>query len=371
MIYFDNSSTTKQSDSVTEKMLWYMQNDFANASSLHIAGVNAHHAIEDAKKEISKAIGCTPQEIYLGSGGTFCNNLALYSIAHALKRRGNKIVISSIEHPSVSECALSLKDEGFEVVFCNPLTDDFEKEIDEKTIAVSCMLVNNETGLILSVEKLKKIILSKKSPALLHIDAVQAFGKLSINVKKLGADFLTVSAHKINGPKGIGALYVKKGVRILPIVHGGEQEGTLIPGTYNSPAAAGFAVAVSDIVKKDSGYLKDLYDHFEMRANEFDFIKINKFGNHAHHIINVTFTGYLGENVLHFLEGHDIFVSQGSACSSHSKQKGKTLIALGCDKKTADCSVRISFDYNNTKEQIDKFFEICSLIPQKLIKLYK
>lgn len=371
MIYFDNSSTTRQSDAVTEKMLWYMQNDFANASSLHIAGVKAHSAIDDAKKEISKAIGCTPQEIYLGSGGTFSNNLALYSAAHALKRRGNKIVVSSIEHPSVSECALALKNEGFEVVFCNPLTDDFEKEIDEKTIVVSCMLVNNETGLILPVEKLRKIITTKKSPALLHIDAVQAFGKIPVNVKKLNADFVTVSAHKINGPKGIGALYVKKGVRVLPIVHGGEQEGTLIPGTYNSPAAAGFAVAVADIFKKDSQYLKELNEYFEKRTREFDFININKFGNHAHHIINVTFTGYLGENILHFFEGYDIFISQGSACSSHSKQKGKTLIALGCDKKTADCSVRISFDFSNTKEQIDSFFEVCSLIPQKLIKLYK
>ncbi len=371
MIYFDNSSTTRQSDLVTEKMIWYMQNDFANASSLHIAGVKAHRAIDDAKKEIAKAIGCTPSEVYIGSGGTFCNNLALSSAAHALKRRGNKIVISSIEHPSVTECALALQNEGFDVVLCNPLDSAFEDEIDEHTILVSCMLVNNETGLILPVEKLKKVILEKKSPALLHIDAVQAFGKIPVNVKKLNADFLTVSGHKINGPKGIGALYVKKGVRILPIVHGGEQEGGLIPGTYNSPAAAGFAVAISDIVKKDKAHLKELYDYFELKAQQFDFIHINKFGNHAHHIINVTFTGYLGENVLHFFEGFDIFVSQGSACSSHSKQKGKTLIALGCDKKTADCSVRISFDYNNTKQEIDEFFEVCTLIPQKLIKLYK
>ncbi len=371
MIYFDNSSTTKQSDNVTNKMLFYMQNEFANASSLHIAGVKANQSVIDAKKELSKALGCTPQEIYIGSGGTFCNNLALHSASQALKRRGNKIVISSIEHPSVTECALSLQKEGFEVVLCNPLTDDFETQIDDKTIVVSCMLVNNETGLVLPVEKIKKIITAKKSPALLHIDAVQAFGKIPVNVKKLGADFLTVSAHKINGPKGIGALYVKKGVRVIPIIHGGEQENTFIPGTYNSPAAAGFAVAVEDIIKKDISYLKTLYDYFVKKSKAFDFISINKFGNHAFHIINVTFDGYLGENVLHFLESHDIFVSQGSACSSHSKQKSKTLVALGCDKKTADCSVRISFDYNNTIQQIDGFFEVCSLIPQKLIKLYK
>lgn len=371
MIYFDNSSTTRQSDSVTNEMIRYMQNEFANASSLHIAGVKAHAAIDNAKKELSKALGCTPQEIYLGSGGTFCNNLALYSAAHALKRRGNKIVISSIEHPSVTECALSLQNEGFDVVLCNPLTDDFENEIDDKTIIVSCMLVNNETGLILPVEKIRKTITAKKSPALFHVDAVQAFGKIPINVKKIGADFMTVSAHKINGPKGIGALYVKKGVRVIPIIHGGEQENSFIPGTYNSPAAAGFAVAVNEIFKKDRNHLNSLYKYFEEKVNQFEFISINKFGSHADHIINVTFNGYLGENVLHFLEGYNIFVSQGSACSSHSKQKSKTLVALGCDKKTADCSVRISFDYNNTTQQIDEFFEICSLIPQKLIKLYK
>ncbi len=371
MIYFDNSSTTKQSDLVTDEMIAYMQNEFANASSLHIAGVKAHKSIDDVKKEISKALGCTPQEIYIGSGGTFCNNLALHSAVQALKRRGNKIVISSIEHPSVTEYALSLQNEGFEVILCNPLTDDFEKAIDEKTIIVSCMLVNNETGLILPVEKIKKIITAKKSPALLHIDAVQAFGKIAVNVKKLGADFLTVSAHKINGPKGIGALYVKKGVRIIPITHGGEQEGSYIPGTYNSPAAAGFAVAVREIQKKDTVYLKNLYDYFEEKSKEFDFISINKFGNHAFHIINISFDGYLGENVLHFLEGYDIFVSQGSACSSHSKQKSKTLIALGSDKKIADCSIRVSFDYNNTTQQIDEFFNVCLLIPQKLIKFYK
>ncbi len=371
MIYFDNSSTTKPSDSVISAMSTCLAQEFANASSLHVAGVRAHKIIENTKKAIASKLGCTPTEILLGSGGTYCNNLALCSMANSLKRRGNKIVISSIEHPSVSECVHSLKEQGFKVAECNPLTDDFEREIDEKTVAVSCMLVNNETGLILPVEKLKKIITAKKSPALLHVDAVQAFGKLDVNVKKLGVDMLTVSAHKINGPKGMGALYVKKGVRILPIVHGGEQEGGLIPGTYNTPAAAGFLAAVNGLSNESKSHFEALYSHFIKRAEEFNFIKINTFGNHAHHIVNMTFDGYLGENVLHYLEGYDIFVSQGSACSSHSKQKGKTVLALGADKRTADGSVRVSFDKNNTIAEIDRFFEVCSDIPQRLIKLYK
>lgn len=371
MIYFDNSSTTKQCTSSLDAMVSCITNDFANASSLHTVGVKAKTHIDTLKKNLAAALGCSAGEIYIASGGTYCNNLAISGVADAYKRRGNKIVISSIEHPSVSECAKSLAEKGFEVVLCNPLTNDFENAIDDKTILVSCMLVNNETGLILPADKLKQIIKQKGSPALLHIDAVQAFGKLPINVQKLGADLLTVSAHKINGPKGIGALYVKKGVRLNAITHGGEQEGALIPGTYNTPAVAGFNAAVCEIVKKDKGYLSTLYNYFIEKSKQYGFLKINSFGNHAPHIINISFMGYLGENVLHFLESKDIFVSQGSACSSHSKQKAKTLVSLGCDKKTADGSIRVSFDYDNTTEQIDEFFNVVSTLEGQLIKLYK
>ena len=371
MIYFDNSSTTRPSVGVINAVNTAMSECFANASSLHIEGVTAHKVIDEAKKIIARSLGCTPMEILLGSGGTFCNNLAVSSAAASLKRRGKKIVISSIEHPSVSECAMSFKDVGFDVVMCDPTKSDFEREIDENTVLVSCMMVNNETGLILPVDKLKRIITAKKSPALLHIDAVQAYGKIPVNVKKLNADFVTVSAHKINGPKGIGALYVKKGTRVIPLVRGGEQEGGIVPGTYNVPAIAGFSTAVKEMLERDNSCFDLLYDRFVSRVSEFDFIKLNQFGEHAHHIINVSFDGYLGENVLHFLESKGIFVSQGSACSSHSKQKSKTIVALGGDKKTADGSIRVSFDHNNTTDEIDAFFDVCSQIPDKLIRLYK
>ncbi len=371
MIYFDNSATTKPSENCILAMSNSMRDNYANASSLHIAGVKSHHEIDNTKKLIADSLNCTPAEILLAPGGTYCNNLAIVSAVLAMRRRGRKIVVSSIEHPSVEQCVTKLKDDGFEVVFCNPLTDDFENEIDENTILVSCMYVNNETGLILPVEKLKNIILKKSSPALLHIDAVQAYGKIDVNVKKLNCDFLTVSAHKINGPKGIGALYVRKGVRTFPLVYGGEQENSLIPGTYNVPAIVGFGVAVNELKLKDKTHLTNLYNYFLKKTEEFDYIKVNSFGNHAGHIINVTFDGYLGENVLHYLETFEIFVSQGSACSSHSKQKGKAILALGKDKKTADGSVRVSFGYDNTIDEIDEFFKVCSEIPQKLIKLYK
>lgn len=372
MIYFDNSATTRPSNACISAVSECMLSDFANASSLHKAGVFAYRHIELVKRALADKLGCIPSEILLGPGGTYCNNLAIKSAAAALSRRGNKIVVSSVEHPSVAETVESLKNDGFEVVYCDPRdVTSFENAIDKKTVLVSCMLVNNETGLVLPSSKLKSIISAVGSPALLHIDAVQAFGKIPVNVKKLGCDFLTVSAHKINGPKGIGALYVKKGTRTFPVIHGGEQEGSVIPGTYNTPAAAGFAAAVAELAQKPADLYLKLYEHFVSRLSEFDFIKLNKFGEHAPHIINITFDGYLGENVLHYLEQFDIYVSQGSACSSHSKQKGKTLIALGCDKRTADGSVRVSFDCNNTVEQIDEFFKVCASIPQNLIKLYK
>lgn len=372
MIYFDNSATTKTSEACNGAMLRAMTEDFANASSLHTAGVRAHKLIENAKKSISLAIGAASSEIYLTPGGTYANNLAISSVVNALFRRGKRIVVSSVEHPSVSEKINKLEQEGYEVVYCDPRSiDEFENAIDEKTILVSCMLVNNETGLILPADKLKGIIEKKKSPALLHIDAVQAFGKIPVNVKKLKCDFLTISAHKINGPKGIGALYVRRSVRIFPIVFGGEQESGFIPGTYNAPAAAGFAVAVDELKNKSADKLKQLYDHFMDRLKEFDFIKVNSYGRQAHHIINLSFEGYLGENVLHFLESYDIYASQGSACSSHSKQKGKIIQVLGADKKTADGSLRVSFNYDNTVDEIDEFFEVCKTIPEKLIKLYK
>ncbi len=372
MIYFDNSATTKPSEACIQAMNIALNDDFANSSSLHLAGVKAHKWIDTAKKNISAALGCMPSEIILTSGGTYSNNLALFSAVKSLKRRGNRIVVSSIEHPSVAECMAQFEDQGFEVVYCDPRSvDEFKEAINSNTILVSCMMVNNETGLILPIEKLKSIIEANGSFALLHIDAVQAFGKMPVNVKKLKCDFLTVSAHKINGPKGIGALYVKKGVHIHPIVFGGEQEGGLVPGTYNTPAVAGFSAAVEQMRSNNYASLKNLYEYFVWRMNDFEFIKLNSYGNHCYHIINISFDGYLGENVLHYLENYGIYASQGSACSSHSKQKGKIIQTLGADKKTADGSLRISFDYINTKQEIDEFFEICAKIPDNLIKLYK
>ncbi len=371
MIYFDNSATTKPSRGCIAAVTEAMERRFANASSLHREGVLAKSDIDSCRKALSLQLGCGASEILLTPGGTFSNNLAVKTAVEMQRRRGSRIVISSVEHPSVSECVKAYESAGFEVVPCNPLNGDFEKYINNKTILVSCMYVNNETGLILPVEKLAGIIEQAGAPALLHIDAVQALGKLPVDVSRLGCDMLTVSAHKINGPKGIAALYVRRGVRISPLTYGGEQENSLVPGTYNSPACAGFAAALRELSDKDTAHIERLYCHFTTRAREFDFIRVNTFGEHAPHIINITFDGYLGENVLHYLEQFGIFTSQGSACSSHSKTKSRTLEALGADRRTADCSLRLSFDFDNTEAEIDEFFTACAQIPQRLIRFYK
>lgn len=371
MIYFDNSATTKPSRACIAAVTEAMERRYANASSLHREGVSAKGDIDGCRAALALRLGCNTSEILLTPGGTFGNNLAVKTAVEMQKRRGNRIVISSVEHPSVSACVKTYENAGFEVVLCNPLNGDFEKNINDKTILVSCMYVNNETGLILPVEKLAGLIESSGAPALLHIDAVQALGKLPVDVCGLGCDMLTVSAHKINGPKGVGALYVRRGVRVSPLTYGGEQENSLVPGTYNSPACAGFAAALHELGNKDAQHLKNLYGHFVMRAREFDFIRVNTFGEHSPHIINITFDGYLGENVLHYLEEFGIYTSQGSACSSHSKKKSRALEALGADKRTADCSLRISFDFENTIAEIDEFFKVCTQIPQNLIRCYK
>jgi cysteine desulfurase len=234
-----------------------MSDNWGNPSSLHTAGIAAEDILISCKEACAKTISARPDEIYFTSGGTEANNLAISGAILSRQKRGNRIVTTSIEHPSVLATIKAFEQKGFEVIYLNPQADgkisvdELREAITKNTIFVSIMLVNNEIGSIQPVKDAAKIIKSVGAPALLHCDAVQAFGKLDISVKKLGVDMLTVSAHKINGPKGIGALYVKKGVRLLPIVHGGEQEGGLILSRRRYGVKVGIAVAFCRISKVD------------------------------------------------------------------------------------------------------------------------
>lgn len=374
MIYLDNAATTAPLPQVLEAMEQMNTTLFGNPSSLHLQGVYAEQAVAQARDQVARAIGAVGEEIYFGSGGTFCNNAAILGAARALKRRGDKIVISSIEHACVREAAKSLEAEGFRVVEAEPTLQGFAEAIDEKTVLVSCMLVNNETGLILPVEQLKGLITRSGAPALLHVDGVQALGKVRINVKKLGCDLLTLSAHKIHGPKGCGALFVKKGVRLVPIVHGGGQEKNLISGTHNTPAIVGFGtaagLATDEFINRGQA-LRALEERFLSLAAEREYLAVNRDSRpHAPHIINLSFLGYVGENVLHALEAQEVYVSVGAACSNNSGH-GSILDKMHADRLRVAGAIRVSFSHTTPLSAIDAFFAAADQAAATLIKKYK
>ena len=253
-IYLDNSATTVTCEKAAQKALEIMTTQYGNPSSLHSKGLEAQHELEYVRQVAAKYIGAADNsEIYFTSGGTEGNNTAVFGAVNALKRRGNKIVTTAIEHSSVLEAMQKLEKDGLEVVYLRPDSSgsiswqSLTNAIDAKTILVSVMAVNNETGAIQPIEKIRKIIDKAKAPAVFHVDAVQMFGKLPIKVKKTGVDVLTASSHKIHGPKGAGILYVRKGVRLLPLHYGGEQEHKLRPGTEPLPAVAGMGAAIEEL----------------------------------------------------------------------------------------------------------------------------
>ncbi|MBQ7095545.1 MAG: cysteine desulfurase [Clostridia bacterium] len=371
MIYLDNSATTKPFEEAVELMAQTERQHYANASALYKIALDAEDGILRAKKEIASVLRCTPEEVLITSGGTFSNNYAVIGAAMSRQRAGNRVVLSKIEHPSVYACGEQLAAQGFEVLYAEPTIEGFKEAINEKTIVVAAMLVNNEIGLRLPAEKIADLIRAAGAPAHFHIDGVQAFCKIPTNVKALKCDSFSLSAHKIHGPKGIGALYLKKGVRLQNILFGGDQERGMVPGTYNSPAAAAFGEAISLYRKADLS----LYDSLRARllegAEDLPFLQINSPEDGVPYIINLSCRGYLGENVLHFLEGKGIYVSQGSACSSKKARSTSTLGRLGMDEPTVMGALRISFGLFNTLEEIDALIDALREVPQKIQKRYK
>ncbi len=356
--YLDNSATTKVSKAAAEKALELMCENYGNASSLHSLGIKAEAELENARRKIAKVLGCESDEIYFTSGGTESNNTAIFGAVKALKRRGNKIVTTSVEHSSVLEAMNELENQGFEVIYLSPdengiiTAEKIKDAVDNKTILVSIMTANNETGSINDISKIQKIVANNNSPALIHTDAVQAFGKINIKAKKTGVDLITISAHKIHGPKGIGALYIKKGKRITPMHFGGEQEKKVRPGTEALPLIGAFGVAVSELeIEKNYEKVSAINSYAKIKLSEIKEVSFNSKDNALPYIMNISVKGIRSETMLHYLAQNEIYVSSGSACS-----KGKpshVLKAMGIDKDTADSSIRISFSKFNTKEDID------------------
>ena len=360
--YLDNSATTQVSNTAAQKALDIMCNIYGNPSSLHTMGIEAEKELETARSIIAKTIGCECDELFFTSGGTEANNTAILGTVKALKRRGNKIVTSAIEHSSIMESMAYLENEGFQVTYLTPdengviPMDKIKEAVDDKTILVSVMMTNNEVGSINDIAKIRKIVTAKKSPALIHTDAVQAFGKLNIKVKKLDVDLMTISSHKIHGPKGVGALYIKKGKRILPIHFGGEQEKKIRPGTEALPLIGAFGVAVSELeIDKNYQLVQELNDYAKAKLSSIDSVTLNSKDNALPYILNISVKGIRSETMLHYLAQNNVYVSSGSACA-----KGKpshVLSAMGVSRDSADSALRISFSKLNTKDDIDALVE--------------
>ncbi|MBR5437792.1 MAG: cysteine desulfurase [Clostridia bacterium] len=360
--YLDNSATTRVCEKAKNEMIYALENCWGNPSSLHEKGIEADALLLKARETVARALSCTKEEIFFTSGGTEGNNLAVFGAAYANRRKGNRVITSAVEHPSVQKAFDRLENEGFEVIRIG--TDEkgrldkaaLADAINEKTILVSIMAVNNEVGAVEPIDEIAGMIKRKNSPALFHIDAVQAFGKIPLNVKKLGADLMTVSSHKIHGPKGVGALFIKKGVKLTPVSVGGGQEKDIRPGTEPMPAIAGFMGAVEDLtVKASLERITALRDSFVKKLLERDGIVINSPDDALPYIVNISLPGYRSETLLNFLSDSGFYVSSGSACAKG--HKSHVLTAMKLSDRLIDSSLRISLSRFTTEEELSSFLE--------------
>ena len=355
--YLDNSSTTKPSKSVVEYITKALEANWGNPSSLHRIGMEAEIALGEAREVVARSLNARTDEIIFTGSGTEANNTALLSALKAQKR-GGRIITTAIEHPSVLETAKRLSNYGFEVIALKPDKNGIvpisalENALGENTLLVSMMLVNNETGAVQPVREAAALTKRKAPNALFHCDAVQGYGKLTINSKQLGVDLLSASGHKIHGPKGIGFLYCKKGVHISPLITGGGQESGMRSGTESLPLIMGLKAAVEELPRPDTQLKaqQELFDYTKDRLLRIGAV-INSADGCLPYILNVSLMGYRSETLLHFLESRNVFVSSGSACA---KGHGSYVLnEMGFDKKRTDSALRISFSRYNTKEDAD------------------
>ncbi len=355
MIYLDNSATTKPCKEAIRAVAENMEHNFGNASSLHKMGINAELVLKDVKKTILDKLGLTG-EIFFTSGATESNNTVLFGVPKAYKHNGKKIVSSSFEHPSVDMPLKELSEAGYEVVRISPLGEkSFEEriidEVDGNTLMVSVMWVNNETGYITDTAKIYNGVKRKNPKTIVHVDGVQGFCKIPL--KTLKADFISLSAHKIHGPKGIGALYCAKGSRFLPLLYGGGQQKNLRSGTEPVDIIAGFGAAVKAYPDCTARY-ESLNSRLSEKLSTLEGITFNSFNN-AKNILNFSVRGVRSEIMLHFLEEREIYVSSGSACSKG--KKSGVLSEFGVSDSDADSAIRVSFSPETTEEDIEALFE--------------
>lgn len=373
--YLDNSATTRCSDRAFALMQKVLLEDYGNPSSLHMKGVEAERYVKAAREKIAKTLKVTEKEIIFTSGGTESNNLAILGTAFANRRAGNRIITTAVEHASVANPMKFLEEEGFEVIYL-PVDEngvislkDLEEALSDQTILVSLMHVNNEIGAVEPVEEAAALVHEKCPKALVHVDAIQSYGKFRIYPKKSGIDLLSVSGHKIQGPKGSGFLYVKEKTKIKPIIYGGGQQNGMRSGTENVPGIAGLGEAAAEIYedfKEKQDRLYALKERFIQAVTTIPGVSVNgKTGrDSAPHIVSVSVEGVRAEVLLHSLEDKQIYVSSGSACSSNKPAVSRTLKGIGLKQNLLDSTVRFSFSVHTTEEEIDYAADVLkTLVP--------
>lgn len=363
-IYLDNSATTKPYDEVIQYIFDVSRNNYGNPSSLHTKGIEAENLVKLARSRIAEVLKVDSREICFTSGGTESNNMAILGYLKANPRAGKHIVTSQIEHPSVLEVYKQLASEGYRVDFIPVDTngivrlESLKEVLDSDVSLISIHHTNNETGSVQPVEEISALRNQICPSAVLHVDAVQAFGKAVINPKSCGIDLLSVSSHKIHGPKGVGALYIRKGIKIKPILLGGGQESTLRSGTENVPGICGFGLAAKIITEKpEENYtkVKAVKEYLKSRiCEEFPEAVINSPSNASPYIENISFPNLKSEVLLHHLEQKNIFVSTGSACSSRKTHQSHVLKAMNVGPKYIDGAIRISLSAFNQVDDIDE-----------------
>ena len=362
--YLDNSATTRCCEEAAQLVVKLLTEDYGNPSSLHNKGVIAENYMNDARKKIAKTLKVQEKEICFTSGGTESNNLAIIGVAEANKRSGKHVITTSIEHPSVSATMAYLEEHGYEVTYL-PVDaygvislDDLKAAIRPDTILVSLMQVNNEIGAVEPIAEAGALIKQCNPQTLFHVDAIQSYGKMRIYPAKMHVDLLSVSGHKIHGPKGSGFLYIKDKTKIHPLLNGGGQQRGMRSGTENVPGVAGFGAAAKEMYTDHAAKvakLIELKDYMTDRLGEIEGTVINskKGEASAPQIVSVSFAGVRSEVLLHALEDKGIYVSSGSACSSNHPGISGTLKGIGVAQKLLDSTIRMSFGMFNTKEEID------------------
>ena len=363
-IYLDNSATTRCFDEVAQVVARMMTEDYGNPSSMHRKGVVAEQHVKQASEVIAKTLKVSEKEIFYTSGGTESDNLAIIGTALANYRAGKHIITTPIEHPAVGQCMKYLEKEGFEITYLQPdctgciSLADLENSMRSDTILVSVMAVNNEIGTIQPIEQAGEIIKRCNPNTLFHVDAVQGYGKMEIYPRKWKIDLLSVSGHKIHGPKGVGFLYVNEKVKIKPILLGGGQQKGLRSGTENVPGVTGLAKAAELVyanMECDINKMYCLRDYFISQLDKMEGVTVNGASGRkaAPHIVSVSVENVRAEVLLHALEDKGIYISAGSACSSHKPIPSATLQAIGVSKDLLGSTVRFSFSVFTTREEID------------------